>query len=238
MSDALYEKRVQCLYCHTSFGSMRVRISKIKASKRDTDFCTYFIGENPMFYEFYNCPHCGLAFTDSFSPIKGQARERIKYEYIDKIEVTNCCGSRTLKEAIRGYKLTLLCANILNEKTLTIANLCMRIAWLQRYAGNHEEERRFLQNAVNFYEQIYQTQSLATLPMEEGKLLYLIGEIHGRLDHYDKTRSWFSYVLTAKHIDSKWKSLVRDRWFDIKSTHSTQTDDPDGYNELSTGRKG
>lgn len=229
--DTLYDKHVTCLYCNQSFITKRMRISKIKTKKKDSDFCTYFIGENPIFYEFYVCPFCGLAFTDGFSQIKGAAKDFINNEYISKVAVPDLCGIRSLDDALRGYKLTLLCANILNEKKIILANLCTRIAWLYRYIGKLEEELRFLQNAVDIYEEIYQTQSLENMPIEVGKLLYLVGELHSRLGHYETTRQWFSYVLTAKHIDHKWKSFVRNRWYDIKTSNILHSDDPEGYQD-------
>jgi uncharacterized protein (DUF2225 family) len=227
--DVFYDKSVTCIYCTTTFKTKRVRIGKIKPLRRDSDFCTYFEGENPILYEYNICPHCGLAFTDSFAPIRGPKRDLIKSNYLDKLEkIPNACGPRTLEDALKGYKLTLLCATILNEKHYIQANLCLRIAWLYRYLERKEEEKRFLQNAVELYETMYQTEKLDNIPMEEPKLLYLIAEIHARLGHYDLTRKWFSYLLTARHIEEKWKKTARNRWFEIKTQHA-QIEDPEGY---------
>jgi uncharacterized protein len=231
MEDALYDKTIPCAYCNTSFHTKRVKISRIKAVKRDSDFCTYFAGDNPMYYEYNICPHCGFAFTDSFSPVRGLKRAQLKEQYLDKIVVPDACGLRNLEDAIKGYKLSLLCASIVDEKTFIKANICLRIAWFNRYKGDLTEENRFMQHAAEMYEQIYQTESLDQVPMEEPKLLYLIAELHARLGHYNLTRSWFSYLLMAEQIDAKWKSMARDRWFEIKTRHANAAtvDDPEGY---------
>ncbi len=231
MEDSLYEKSVTCLYCRKNFKTKKLRKSKIRTHSRDTDFCTYYTGDNPLFYDVNVCPNCGFAFTESFSNIPDLRKGDIENHYLKKIVVPQLCGPRKIEDAIRSYKLALLCAIMLREKTFILANLCMRLAWFYRYMDNGDEERRFLSHALQQYEDLYQNERLDHIPMEEEKLVYLIGELNGRLGQYEKTRRWFSYIFTSRDLEPKWKTLARDRWLEYRQNQADIKENPEGFEE-------
>lgn len=231
MEDSLYEKTVSCLYCRKNFKTKKLRRSKIRIQRRDADFCTYYIGINPLFYDVNVCPHCGFTFTDAFSNIPDLRREYMEKHYFTKIVVPQLCGTREIEDAVKSYKLALLCANLLGEKTFVLGNLCLRLAWLHRYLKDSREERRFLSHALELYEDLYQNERLDVIPIEEEKLVYLIGELHGRLGQYDKTRRWFSYIFTSRDLDPKWKALARDRWLEYRKIEAEIKENPEGFEE-------
>ncbi|GBF12115.1 DUF2225 domain-containing protein [Tepidibacillus sp. HK-1] len=216
MDEVFYEKKVKCLYCKEDFKTLKMRQSKTKVIKRDADYCPYYEGVNPLFYEVNVCPHCGFAFTDSFSPIRELKNNRIKQDYIDKIQVPQLCKKRSIQDAIYCYKLALYTATILEEQNFIIANLCMRIAWINRYLQNKEEELRFLKNALDTYYEIYETEDLDKIPMDKYTFIYLIGELQGRLGDYEKMRRWFSMIFEDKNVTPKILKMARDRWNEYK----------------------
>lgn len=218
MNEALYDTKVTCLYCDGSFQTKKTRSGRLRILKKDEDFCNHYDGENPYFYEVNVCPNCSFAFTESFSALNKSKRELILKEYIEKAKRFQLCDERDVKSALTCFKLALLCATVLNEKKLTIAGLCLKIAWLNRYQKNIKEENRFLQNALDLYEQIYQTEDLDRLPVNKSKFIYLMGELNGRLGNYEMARKWFGILLTEKDIEPGIKQMTRERWLGYKES--------------------
>ena len=72
---------------------------------------------------------------------------------------------------------------------------------------------------------------LDQIPMEEEKLIYLIGEINGRLGHFDKTRKWFSYIFTSRQLQAKWRAIARERWLEFRRQELEIKENPDGFDE-------
>lgn len=216
MTEVLFDKKVTCLCCQNEFATKKVRNSKIMVRKKDSDFCTYYERENPYFYDVMLCPQCSFAFTEGFSPIKPEQLSVLKKEYLDKIGRIDLCNERNLQDALRLYKLALLCASLKDESFTTIAGLCMRIAWLYRYQDNSHEEEKYLAKALKYYQASYESPANDSI-MGEEKILYMIGELNGRLGNYLDTRKWFNLLLSKKNLEPALKNLARDQWAEYKS---------------------
>lgn len=208
--EPLYDKRYQCLFCGREFTNKKLRLSQIRQVKRDSDLCTYFEGENPYFYEVAVCPHCGYAFTTNFGPVKKERRELILKEYIQKITHKDYTGRRNLHEALNVHKLGLLCGNLNQEKRSVLAGLCLHIAWFYRYEGNEEEEKKYLRYACDLYQEAYQKESL--VGGTANLIIYLIGELEGRLGNYLTATQWLARLLQVRNLEPYLRDLLRDRW--------------------------
>lgn len=214
MSDALYDKTVRCLYCEKEFTTKKVRSNHLFVKKRDSDFCVHYEQENPYFYEVNICPHCGFAFTESFSSsISAPRRQILKEEYIDKIRDFQMQGKRTIEDAQRSFKLALVTATLLEESQLLKAGLCMRIAWLYRYQQD-PEEKRFLQSALYFYQEVFKNTD--RLPISKHQLLYIIGELNLRLNREEDAKKWFSVLFGDRTADDKVVNMARNRWAEYR----------------------
>ncbi|WP_339062977.1 DUF2225 domain-containing protein [Tepidibacillus marianensis] len=224
INEILFDKKIKCLYCDHEFSTPRIRQRYIRIKKQDADFCPYFQGENPLYYEVNVCPDCGFAFTERFAPITDKKKQVLKEQYIDRIKVPKACEKRTPECAMQFYKLALYASNLLDENLLIQANLCMRIAWIYRYEGNQLEEKRFLQNALDTYLEIYQRENLERLEMDKYLLLFMIGELYGLLGEYEKMRSWFSILLSDQMTTPKILDRTRERWREYKKQHDLEGD--------------
>ncbi|SMB91550.1 hypothetical protein SAMN00808754_0477 [Thermanaeromonas toyohensis ToBE] len=209
--EPLYDKRYQCLFCQEKFTNKKVRLSFIRQVGRDTDFCGYFEGENPYFYDVAVCPYCGYAFTANFGPVKKERREIIAEQYIKKIRYKDYTGRRDLPTAIKVYKLAYLTGTLNQEKSSLLAGLCLRLGWFYRYNHEAEEERRYLRRASELYQEAYAQEDTKTT--EEAHLwIYLIGELEGRLGNYVVARQWLSRLLHIHNLEPYLRNLVMERW--------------------------
>ncbi|BCV21997.1 DUF2225 domain-containing protein [Moorella sp. Hama-1] len=210
--EPLYNKRYQCLFCGREFTNKKLRLSRIRQVRRDSDLCAYFEGENPYFYEVMVCPHCGYAFTATSSPVKKEHREAIKEEYISKISRKDYTGPRTLEEALNVYKLALLCGNLNQEKPSVIAGLCLHIAWFYRYNHDEGEEKKYLRYACDLYQKAYEKESGTGGGKSPNLISYLIGELEGRLGNYEAACRWLGRLVNGRNLEPYLRELLQERW--------------------------
>ncbi|WP_406676718.1 DUF2225 domain-containing protein [Moorella sp. ACPs] len=228
--EPLYDKRYQCLFCGREFTNKKLRLSKVRRVKRDSDLCAYFEGENPYFYEVAVCPHCGYAFTSSFGPVKKERRELIIKEYIQKITRKDYTGPRNLNDALNVHKLGLLCGNLNQEKSSVLAGLCLHIAWFYRYIQEEEQEKKYLRYACDLYQEAYQKESGTAGGGSPNLIIYLIGELEGRLGNYQTATQWLARLLQVRHLEPYLRDLLRDRW-EVYREHLKEAPPPAGLAE-------
>ena len=209
--DPLYQIKVKCSCCESEFKTSRVRPSLKKASRSDSDFCSYFKSVNPDYYVVRVCPYCGFASTENFA---AQLNARQKADYLEKIgkywKMKDYGLERSEQEALECYKLGLLTAQTVGENMRIVAGLLHHIAWLYRYQSNKEQETRFLTFALDAYIKVFETERDA---LSNARLMYLIGELHRRLGQYHEAVRWFGRVINDKKImDASMIRASREMW--------------------------
>ncbi|WP_338552670.1 DUF2225 domain-containing protein [Paenibacillus sp. KS-LC4] len=210
--EPLYETKVQCICCETSFLTSRVRPSFKRAVKSDTDFCGYYKADiNPDYYVVRVCPTCGYASTENGTERLSDKQKMSYYENIgSRWAVREFSGERTLQEAMAAYKLALLSAQSVGESQRVIAGILHHIAWLYRYESNHAEEQRFLRFALQAYLRVFEGEGAE---LNGAKLMYLIGELNRRIGERAEAVRWFSRIVNDKRImDAAMIRASREQW--------------------------
>lgn len=207
----LFMIKVDCTCCEQTFQTSRVRPSFRKPVRTDSDFCIHYKSFNPDYYVVRVCPFCGFAFTENFSERMTSKHKQLYYEKLGKNwNALDLTGERDWNAAVQSYKLALLCAQIKEEKDRVIAGMLHHIAWLYRYKGDTEQEKRFLEFALEAYVKVFETEGA---DVNNARLMYLIGEIHRRLGDYRKAVLWFGKVINDKKImDSAMIRACREQW--------------------------
>jgi uncharacterized protein (DUF2225 family) len=229
-SDAFFQRELRCPHCEGVFSTTRVKSSVPVTLKRDADFCTYFKHPetNPILYTVQVCPTCGFSYTDQFrTEFTRREKKLIEEQIVAKWTPKMLGGRRSPVEAMVTYKLAIFSASLTNQCHSVVAGLLLRLAWLYRYEGNQEEERRFLELALNEYEQsyIHSDYEVGDKEMSEVKVLYLIGELARRLGELDKAVRYFSRVaeLKNKTMEQGIIRLARDQWQLALQEHREKT---------------
>ncbi|MDQ6420313.1 DUF2225 domain-containing protein [Paenibacillus sp. LHD-117] len=210
--EPLYESKIVCICCETTYLTARVRPSFKKATRMDSDFCGYYTkGVNPDFYVVRVCPSCGYASTEN-----GLERlsDKQKLDYYDRIgsnwKGLDYGGERSAEQAMATYKLALLTAQVTGAPDRIISGLLHHIAWLYRYEGNEKEERRFLTYALEAYVRVYQLEGIS---LNNARLMFLIGELNRRIGERHEAVKWFSRVVSDKRImDAAMIRACREQW--------------------------
>ena len=212
MLEPLYTIKIQCICCERTFETSRVRQSFKKALRTDSDFCAYYKeGHNPDYYVVRVCPACGFASTENSIAVLNEAQKRLYREKLGSGWTSrDYGGERSWEQALESYKLALLCAQTVRDKERIIAGLLHHLAWLYRYREQSEQELRFLRYALESYVRVYEVEGVS---VNNARLMYLIGELHRRLDQPYESVKWFSRVIHNKKIvDAAMIRASREQW--------------------------
>lgn len=113
--------------------------------------------------------------------------------------------------AIERYKLALLNYYITEGVSSKKAMTCLKLAWMYRLKNLNENEKEFLTQALNGFENAFFKESLPIYGMDRYTTMYLIGEVNRRIGNDEKALLWFSKVITQPGVKFKLKELARDQ---------------------------
>ncbi|WP_281889446.1 DUF2225 domain-containing protein [Paenibacillus sp. YYML68] len=212
MVEPLFQAKVECPQCEYEFVSSRVRPSFKKTIKSDTDFCMHYKDINPNYYVVRLCPACGFASTEnSKSRLTEANKQTYRRKLGDRFVYTKDYGvERTWDDALHVFKLALVCAQTVDDDPRVLAGLLHHIAWLYRYKGDTVQEKRFLQYALDEYLRSFEREASET---SNARLMYMMGELHRRLEQYKEAVKWFTRVINDKRImDAGMIRACREQW--------------------------
>ncbi len=139
-------------------------------------------------------------FSKYFPPL---SKEQIQEKVCAKWVPHDFGGERTIRDAIKTYKLASYVATLKREKHVLIAGLYIRTAWLYRMLGNDEQENRFLKLAIHEYYESFSTEDYKRTQVSEVRILYLLGELSRRVGYLDQTIKYFSMVIERQKTPLK-----------------------------------
>lgn len=137
-------------------------------------------------------------------------KQKFMTEIGNRLAKRDMGGHRTREQALETYKLALMCAQAIGDRERIIASFLHHIAWLHRYNGETEQELRFLKYCMDSYIRVYELESIGG---SDARLMFLIGELHRRLDQFNEAVKWFSRVINDHRItDSAMIRASREQW--------------------------
>lgn len=224
MSEKLrpfYDKTVKCPVCSFTYTTTKVRSRFIRVEKIEADFFTKYKDEelNPVFYEVNVCKKCGYAFADTFSnSFSPTIIDSIKSQITNKWKERDFGSERTIQQVIDTYKLAILSGSIKQEKSVVLAGISLRLAWLYRIIKIKEQEHRFLKLSLENYKDSYANSDYSGTQMTEMRLFYLIGELSRQIGDRDGAVKFFSKVINHKNrsMESKLVEMAREQWYLIR----------------------
>jgi len=210
----LFIKEVTCPVCLMVFETRKLRTSAVRIKKRHADYYTEYQGENPTFYNVLVCPQCGYSGLEkTYQNITEKQKESIVNNISHNWISREFGGVRTVHDAIEAYRLALLCHNLIGSEKSVIGKLCIRLMWFYR-SVNDKKEMDFAKYAVESFEEAYLNENLDDDLDNELTILYLVGELHRTLGHYEKAVYWFGQAVNHPNIKKKRhiEMRARDQW--------------------------
>lgn len=220
----LFERHIQCPVCELEFSTVKMLSNAPRVLKREPDFYTTYIGENPVYYAVFVCPNCGYsAFEKDFKEVSTQVKEIIFQKVSLQWSRRDYGKIRSTQEALEVYKLALLCYTLTSASSLTIGKIAMRIGWLYRELGD-PREKDFIKHTANYFEKAYTSEDLNIDTEEEITILFILGEYNRQLGNFPEAVKWFSKALEIPDIKKKrhLEQRVRDQWALLSESYRNQ----------------
>ena len=216
-----YVKKTDCLNCKEKFTTTKIRSRFVRVTKHESDFKPIYADSNvnPILYNAAVCPNCGFAYTDEFtSYFAPGVKDEIAKKITSLWSGRSFGEERTIEEAIEAYKLAYVSANVKKEKSLTMAGIMLRIAWLYDDIKDFESGKRFRTISRNLYTEAYTAGDHAGTQMSETRVLYLLAELSHLIGDADAAIRNFSRVIESQRTstDPQIIEMAKERWQEIR----------------------
>jgi len=222
-----YEKQIECLNCKKPFNTLKVRTKAVKVDHTESDFQPVYTDDsvNGYYYNVFVCEHCGFAFTEDFTKYFAPGvQETFKEQITNNWLIHSFNGERTVFQAIQAYKLALLSGSLKKEKSITMAGIALRLAWLYRSLKNTGQEQRFLKISRDHYMDSYSNEDYSGTQMSTVRVLYIVAELSRRIGDLENATRFFSRVIENQGAggDAKIVDMAKERWTQIREDREKQ----------------
>lgn len=226
--NSLYDTTVTCPVCQNKFQARAVKSSAIRRQKSDSDLFVRYTSVNPYFYEVYLCNVCGYAaMKQDFEKIRDYQIELVQKKISPRWQGRRYPEVYTADIAIERYKLSLLNSVVIEAKSSRKALNCLRIAWMCRIKEDETNEKLFLSQALEGFNDAYTNEDFPICGMDKFTLMYLLGELHRRTGNLEEANQWFSKIITTPNSPQKIKDLARDQRDLIKEELTESMESPE-----------
>lgn len=206
----LFDKQVICPVCNSHFKAKTVKSKSPRVNSKDSDFFIRYSVANPYFYDVLVCNSCGYAAMRSdFDNIKTFKKDLVLSNVTPKWKPREYPDILDEKLAIERYKLALLNALLLNLADSTKAMISLKIAWMHRLLNNRDQEKIFLGQALEGFNNAYIYEVFPIYGLQRDSLMYLLGELNRKLGNYTEALQWFSRTIVSVNSSYKVKELAR-----------------------------
>lgn len=202
MIDSLYSKELTCPVCKNKIEVTKVKSKACVIVSKDTDFCIYYEGINPILYDVWVCEYCGYAAQgEKFEELSYLEASKIKDRISPFWKSRKFNGERSIDSALEAFKLALYNLQNMEAKSSDFAKVCIRIAWLYRL-NKDEREFEFLRHALRFYTETYDKEKFPIKKFDEYTCMYLIAELNRRVGDIDEAIVWFNKLINSPEARS------------------------------------
>ncbi|MCL2703973.1 MAG: DUF2225 domain-containing protein [Defluviitaleaceae bacterium] len=211
--DYIYEKKYTCPCCEEEFLNYTVRASRVRFRSADTDLRSHFTPFDPLYYDALICPFCGHAAMSAFmGHVTDAQAQRVKAEITSRFIARDYPIVYTPQDAIERMKYALLTAVVKNVKASQQANICLKLSWVYRDAGDPGQEMIFAKRALEGFVKAVEKEVPPISGMDSDLVTYLIGDLYRRTGSNSEALKWLGRVLVDKGV----KRSIKDKALIVK----------------------
>jgi len=199
----LVGRAVTCPLCKSGFTYCRPKSGTYKLLGRDSDYCPYYEGRNPLFYHVWVCPNCQFAaYKEHFGQVEPGKVHALK-ETLTALVTARADFSRperTMFVALQAYQVALVCYQARAYPPEMIGQVALRLAWICRYGGQAKRELDFLDQARQHLTEAYDKGIRTKGFIDFQGLTYMVGELNLRTGHLAKATACFATLMRTKGL--------------------------------------
>lgn len=208
----LYNKKITCPVCGSTFEAKAVRSSSYRILSKDTDLFIRYSVINPYFYDVWLCNNCGYATMKvDFLKLRKYHVDSIKERITPSFKPREYPDIYNIDIAIERFKLSLLNYVVMEAKASSKGVNCLKLAWMYRLKKNKDKELLFLKQALENFKEAYSAEDFPIYGMNKHTIMYLIAELLRRTGNEEKALMWLSQVITSRGVNVRLKNLARDQ---------------------------
>lgn len=220
ITNHLFDKQVICPVCDSHFKTKTVKSKSPRVVSKDSDFFMRYSVANPYFYDVWICNSCGYAAMKSdFEKLKLHKKDLVLSNVTPKWKPREYPDILDEKLAIERYKLALLNAVLINLPDSTKAMISLKIAWMNRLLENSDQEKLFLKQALEGFNDAYMKEIFPIYGLQRDSLMYLLGELNRRLGNNQDALLWYSKTIVSTNSSHRVKEMARTGKDLIKTTN-------------------
>ena len=211
-----------CPVCENLTRVVKTKTRQI-VDTRDVDLCIHYKNFNPYLYYVWACENCGYAAEETkfLSPMPKRTRGRIKSFLISNNLVMPFLRERNIQEAMSFYEMAILFSEAFEPSAGRQAGLYQKMAWIQRYEGNNEEELKYLKKTAELYEESFGTERYPIGNVNNTTAMYITAATHYLLKEFESATKLLSRIIENHSLRSSSPNLydrARDLWQDIRKS--------------------
>ncbi len=217
----LVARELTCPACESIFNLYTPKSRAYQLVRRDADYCPYYDGINPLFYQVWVCPRCSFAsYKDHWKPLSETERlgmRQLSSEAKEGLRFDFAQSERTLFAAILSFKLAYRCyARRMPTAYDHLAGLQLRLAWLCRLGNDRKREIQHMGAAMAHFAEAFDHGR--KLEMSEAKIAYLLGELNRRVGNGEAAVEWFMRAIKADPGKGEIYRMSRDQLYEAKES--------------------
>jgi uncharacterized protein (DUF2225 family) len=217
----LVARELTCPACESMFNLYTPKSRAYQLVRRDADFCPYYEGINPLFYQVWVCPRCSFAaYKEHWKPLSETERigmRQLSSEAKEGLRFDFAQPERTLFAAILSFKLAYRCyARRMPSAYDHLAGLQLRLAWLCRIGNDRKREIQHMGAAMTHFAEAFDHGR--KLAMSESKIAYLLGELNRRVGNGEAAVEWFMRAIKADPGKGEIYRMSRDQLYEAKES--------------------
>lgn len=206
--DGFFKEEYLCPHCDWLIQTLKVKGELAEVLRSDDDFCPHYKDINPLYYEVVVCPVCGYAFTDSlYRKTDSQEKEAIRNKINGMGKTPNYTGRRSLQQAIDAYRRACYIHGDREISNFDRAELYLRLAWLYRYKKDRENEKKFLDSALQKFKTSFEEEGEYANPQKDVYIMYMIGLTYLNMGIPGEAQKWL-YALTRHDMKDQVTQLA------------------------------
>lgn len=225
--DLLLDRTFECPVCGSKITSKTMKTGKAKLLHTDLDLRAVYEGIDAQKYDVISCHICGFtALSRFFKPMPAGQTKLIKENISKNVHITPHTGEvYTYEEAMERYKLALACAIVKQARNSEKAYICLKSAWTlrgwqeeltqkdndkEKLAQLQEEEKEYLQNALEGFIAAKESENYPICGMDELTVDYLIAVLAFWQGKYDIASRLIASILTSPSASARVKDKARE----------------------------